>query len=633
MSIDQDFAAATHHHQAGNLNIAESAYRAILASNPNHVDAWQRLGILLHQTGRTGESIDALKRAAQLRPEAPDVHSNIATVLAAAGHRSEAVESFRRALSLGATFPETHNNIGSLLRDMGRPREAIEAYRQAVALRPDYADAWNNMGMLLRIEGDFDGAEEAFVQAARLRPDSPEVLNNLAGVYQETRRVAQAVHLLRRAAEISNHPKIWDNLLLAMYGLEGVTAAQIRAAHDQWNAAVAVPLARPAGAFPNEKIADRRLRVGLVSQDFREHPVGYLLTPVLEHHDRSHFEIVCYSDVKGPDAVTRRHQQLADRWADTTALTDEQLASLVEHDQIDVLFDLALHTANSRLLAFARRPAPVQLTWAGYPASTGLYTIDYRLTDPHLDPLGTDRESLYSEKLLYLPNCFWCVDPQGQEPPVNDPPATRNGFITFGCLNQFSKISDAALTRWAAVMRSIPNSRLRLLAPHGRARIQLAEFMSKLGVSPNRILFMDRRPRADYLKFYHDIDICLDSSPYTAHTTAIDALWMGVPVVTLAAKTAVSRGALSILSQLDLTNLASFDDDNFVCTAVTLSADRARLSHLRATLRPRLMASPIADVRQFTRDLESAIRQAWRAWCDSANFSLPGIPGECREGV
>ena len=312
-----------------------------------------------------------------------------------------------------------------MLRESGRVAEAIEAYRQAVALRPGYSEAWNSLGMLLRIEGDLDGAEDAFTRATQLRPDWAEALNNLAGVYQETRRVDQAVATFRQALSIKNEPRIWDNLLLAMYGQEGVAAQKIRVAHDQWNAAVAAPLELPPYRFTNQKLAERPLRIGYVSPDFREHPVGYLMTPVLKNHDRSEFEVFCYSDVKAPDAVTRRHRELVQCWVDATAMSDEQLASQIEQDRIDVLIDLTLHSANNRLLVFASRPAPVQLTWAGYPGSTGLHTVDYRLTDPRLDPPDQTARALYSERLICLPNSFWCFEPQTQDPAVNDLPAAR----------------------------------------------------------------------------------------------------------------------------------------------------------------------------------------------------------------
>jgi predicted O-linked N-acetylglucosamine transferase (SPINDLY family) len=618
MSAADHFQAALQFHQAGKSREAEDAYRRAIFADGAHVDAWQRLGILLHQSGRTGEAIDALRRAAELGPGAADVHNNLGAVLAAAGHLPEALNAFASAVSLCANFPETHNNIANLLRQLGRTREAVSAYRRAVRLRPDYPDAWNSLGTLARIEGDLDTALDALDHAVRLRPDWPEALNNLAGVYQEMRKLDHAVHLFRRALSFKSEPRIWDNLLLALYGLPSVTAQNLRDEHARWNQAVPAPMQPTAPSFSNDRSPSRGLRIGYVSPDFREHPVGRLMTPVLANHDRSRFEVFCYSDVKAPDAITARHRSHADHWIDATAMTDDQLAAKIREDRIDVLIDLALHTANNRLLVFARRPAPVQMAWAGYPGSTGLSTMDFRITDPQLDPPDSGRESLYPEKLIRLPHCFWCFDPYEPDPHVNPLPARRNGFFTFGCLNQFAKISDPTLVRWSAVLNAVPHSRLHVLAPAGRARAEFANFMAYRGITPDRISFLDRRPRPDYLKLYHDIDIVLDTSPYTGHTTTLDALYMGVPVVTLPGETAVSRGGLSILAQVGLPELVAPDDTTFTRIATTLAQTPDYLATLRSTLRPRLMSSPLADTVRFTRDMESAIRTAWRLWCGAA---------------
>jgi len=612
MSPDQEFQSAIQHHQAGRLREAEAAYRQIVAADPTRADAWQRLGILLHQTNRTPQAIEALTQATNLNPTAPDFQSNLGTVLAAAGRWSQALDAFNRALKLGANFPETHNNLGNVLRELGKAPESVAAYRQAVRLRPIYPDAWHSLGVLLRAMNDLDAAEDAFTRAVSQRPNWPEALNNLAGVFQDTRRVDQAIDLFRRAIALSNNPRIWDNLLLALHGQDGITLQALQEEHARWNAACALPLAQLPPVHVNDLSAHRRLRIGYISPDFREHPVGRLLLPVLENHDHSHFEIACYSDVRRPDAITDRVRLAADQWIDASSFSDDALAQRIQQDHIDILVDLTLHTANNRLLVFARKPAPVQITWAGYPGSTGLTTIDFRLSDPHLDPPAEKRDSYYSEKTLLLPNCFWCFDPQTPEPLVNDLPATRNGYITFGCLNQFAKITDATLNRWATILNRLPNSRLLLIAPAGRARTDLSNHPASTGFNPAHITFADRQPRPDYLKLYHQIDICLDTHPYPGHTTTIDALWMGVPVITLPGQTPVSRGGLSILTQLGLTHCIAHTDQAFTQIAINLATDLNHLATLRSTLRSRLMESPIADCRQFTSDVESAIRFAWQ---------------------
>jgi protein O-GlcNAc transferase len=612
MSPDHDFQSAIQHHQAGRLHEAEFAYRQLVVADPAHADAWQRLGILLHQTDRTPEAVEALTQAATLKPSAADVQSNLGAVLAAAGRWSQALDSFNRALKLGANFPETHNNLGNVLRELGEIPEAIAAYRAAVRLRPIYPDAWHSLGILLRAINDLDAAGDAFTRAVQQRPNWPEALNNLAGVFQDTRRVDQAIALLRQAIALNNNPRIWDNFLLALHGQDGITPQSLRDEHARWNAACALPLVRPPHPQDNNLSPNRRLRIGYVSPDFREHPVGRLFLPVLVNHDRSRFEIVCYSDVRRPDSITDRLRLGADQWIDATSLTDDALAQRIRHDRIDVLVDLTLHAANNRLLVFAQKPAPVQITWAGYPGSTGLTTIDFRLSDPHLDPPAENRDPFYSEKTVLLPNCFWCFDPQTPEPLVNDLPAARNGFITFGCLNQFGKITDATLNRWATLLNRLPNSHFHLLAPASRARAELTKHLEITGVQPARITFADRQPRPDYLRLYHQIDICLDTFPYTGHTTTIDALWMGVPVVTLADQTPVSRGGLSILSQLGLTHCIAHTDQTFTQIAINFASDLSQLANLRSTIRSRLMASPIANTTQFTRDLEAAVYSAWQ---------------------
>ena len=274
---------------------------------------------------------------------------------------------------------------------------------------------------------------------------------------------------------------------------------------------------------------------------------------------------------------------------------------------------------DNRLLVFARKPAPVQVTWAGYPGTTGLETVDYRLSDPHLDPLAENRDAFYSEKTIRLPNCFWLLDPDSPALPVDELPARRNGFITFGCLSNFSKITDETLrSRWALIMLKVPDSRLLVLAPRGSGRRALLESDAFKGIHPDRIQFVDRRPRLDYLAMYNQIDICLDTYPYNGHMTTLDALWMAVPMVSMAGQTAFSRGGASILGNLGLPELVTRDSGTFVEIAVSLARDFPRLANLRSTLRERMRASPLTDAVRFARDIEAAYRQMWRARCDAA---------------
>ena len=303
-----------------------------------------------------------------------------------------------------------------------------------------------------------------------------------------------------------------------------------------------------------------------------------------------------------------------DVWRNIVGIPDQQVAELIRSDQIDILVDLTMHMAKNRLLVFARKPAPVQVTWLAYPGTTGLSTMDYRLTDPYLDPPGAN-DSCYCEQSIRLPNTFWCYDPLCDQPLVNDLPALANRFITFGCLNHFCKVNDGVLTLWAKVLGAVKQSRLLLLAPRGQARDHVLEILSDQGIDESRVEFAIRLPFQQYLQLYNRIDLGLDPLPYNGHTTSLDAFWMGVPTITLIGKTVVGRAGWSQLYNLGLPELAAQTPVEFVKITVQLAEDLPRLQELRATLRARMRASPLMDGKLFASHVEQAYRQMWRKWC------------------
>jgi predicted O-linked N-acetylglucosamine transferase (SPINDLY family) len=357
------------------------------------------------------------------------------------------------------------------------------------------------------------------------------------------------------------------------------------------------------------------LRIGYVSPDFRDHADSFFTVPLLSNHDHGRFEIFCYSQVAHPDALTERQRGYADIWRDIAGLSDQQVADLVRGDRIDVLVDLKVHTADNRLLVFARKPAPVQVTWLGYPGTTGLSAMDYRLTDPYLDPPGLF-DACYAEESLRLPDTFWCYNPLSDRPPASALPALESGAITFGCLNAFSKINDGCLALWAQALQAVPGSRLLLQAPRGPARDKVLTALQRGGIAAARVQFADRRSRQEYLELYHQIDLCLDPLPYNGHTTSLDAFWMGVPTLTLLGRTVVGRAGWSQLCNLDLKELAAETPEQFVALAAELAGDLPRLQELRGSLRQRMERSPLMDAKRFARNVESAYREIWRRWCD-----------------
>jgi predicted O-linked N-acetylglucosamine transferase (SPINDLY family) len=367
------------------------------------------------------------------------------------------------------------------------------------------------------------------------------------------------------------------------------------------------------------------LRIGYVSPDFREHCQSFFTIPLLSNHDRKAFEIFCYADLRRPDAVTQRIRGYVDGWQSIVGMTDEEAARKIREDQIDILVDLTMHMASGRPLIFARKPAPVQAAWLAYPGSTGLSAMDYRLTDPYLDPPGLN-DHFYSETSIRLPDSFWCYEPLVTELLVNPLPAQSTGHVTFGCLNNFCKINEPVLRLWAQVLKTVDRSRLMILCPEGSHRQALLDLLQREGISSDRIELVAGRPRLQYLELYHRIDLGLDSFPYNGHTTSLDSFWMGVPVVTLVGQTVAGRAGLSQLTNLGLPELIAQTSQQYVQIAADLAGDLSGLAELRRTLRERMQASPLMDAPRFARNIEAAYRQMWRNWCQHGENSSLQCP-------
>lgn len=562
----------------------ESLADVLSVRYPTSGFVWTMLGLARQMQAKDG--LPALRRAAELLPDDASAHNNLGLAEHGAGRLEAAVAAFGRALRLAPDFAQAHNNLGNALKDLGRLDDAEAAFGRALACKPDHDIALLNLGQLLTELGRNDEAVALYRRALAIRPDN------------------DAVH---------------DNLLLTMLYSERHPAAEVFAAHRAYAERLERPL--EAGRLPHENVPEpgRRLRVGYVSPDFRQHSVAHFAEVVLAQHDRRAVEVCCYFSGSRPDVVTRRLQGLADRWVDCAGLDDEALARRIRADGIDVLVDLAGHTANNRLLVFARKPAPVQVTWLGYPATTGLQAMDYRLTDGLCDPVG-GTEGLHSEALWRLPVMF-CYRGSGEDrgPIVERPPGETRGFVTFGSFNNYAKVSDAALQCWARVLDRVPTARL-LLKIKG---IETASFrqatearLRRAGLPLERV---DLVPwgRSPY-SLYQDVDLALDPFPYNGTTISMECLTMGVPFVALAGDTCVSRMGVTILTNAGLPELIAATEQDYVELAVRLATDAGWLRALRSGLREKVVRSPLMDEVGFTRQLESAYRGMWERWCTKA---------------
>ncbi len=651
LAMKPDFAAAHANlgivlHQQGRIAEAEASFRRALELQPNFAAAHRNLGVVLQSQGRLAEAVVSYQQAVELKPDfaqalcslgnaqaelgefdaaaavyrqalqrAPDFVDalcNLAYVLREQGQLDEALVCCRRAVQLAPNLAHAHNNQGEIHRLRGELFEAEACCRRAVELDPQLAQAYCNLGVVRQFQGFPDEAADCYRRAIELQPDFAESYSNLASAWKDRGQLAESVAAYRQALALDpQRATTHSNLLCTMLYAPEYDAATIYATHREWEERHARALENaPARPHTNSRQAERRLRVAYVSPDFRNHVVGWNMRPLLQNHDRDQVEVVAYADVAFPDHFTLQLRACADRWRSVVGWSDAQLAETIREDQIDVLVDLSLHTAGSRLLCFARRPAPVQVTFAGYPGTTGLSAIDYRLTDRYLDPEGTD--SCYAETSVRL-DTFWCYEAPDESPALTELPALARGHVTFGCLSNFCKVNAQVLALWGQVLRQVEGSHLVLLAPAGSCRAWAVE---QLGVAAERVTFLDMQPRAEYLAQYQAIDVGLDTFPYNGHSTSLDSFWMGVPVVSLIGQTVVGRAGLSMLSNLGLTELAAESPADFVRAACRLAADLPQLALLRASLRSRMTASPLMDAPRFARSIETAYRQMWRRWCE-----------------
>lgn len=583
MNIDQSIQTAVLHQQSGRFAEAEAIYRKILEQSPDQLDALVLLGILCSVTDRRQAGIELFHRAIQLRPDDVRIHYNLANALCVDGRFSQAIPVFDRAIQLKPDFVDAHINRGNALKELGQIDPAVDAFRQAVRFDPKSAYAHNNLGMTLVERDELDPGIATLRQAVAIDP---------------------------------NNAAIHSNLLLTLHYDPALRPQALFDQHLNWDRRHAQPLRKSIPAHANDRNPDRPLRIGYMSPDFRRHSISYFLESLLASHDPQLFQIYCYSNVAHPDATTARLRRLVSNWREIRPMNDQQIAQLIRQDRIDILVDLSGHTGGNRLLVLARKPAPVQITYLGYPNTTGLWSIDYRLTDGHADPPG-QTESLHSEQIIRLPRSFLCYRPPENAPPFN----VRAGPVVFGSFNAMPKINAPLVKTWSQILRSNPESRILLkntgLGSPTARQILLDRFAAE-GIPAERVELLGPCPdELSHLQMYNHIDVALDSFPYHGTTTTCEALWMGVPTITLAGRAHLSRVGVSILNNAGLPDLIADDPRQYIEIATNLARDESRRKELRSTLRSRLSSSPLLDARGFTKEIEAAYRKMWRTWCQS----------------
>jgi predicted O-linked N-acetylglucosamine transferase (SPINDLY family) len=601
----------------GRLDEAVTAWRRALALRPAYPEAFNNLGVALQALGRLDEAVTCFERAITLVPAYAEAHFNLGVARQAQANPDQAVTSYRAAIAARPAYPAAHYNLGNALREGLALAEAVEAYRAALALDAGHADAQNNLGVVLQELGERDQAIECFRRTIALQPDYPRAHTNLAHLLRERGQFEASIEAYRQALALRpDDASAHSGLILVLDHHEGATPAERLAERRSYNTRHAHALTLAAYPHQNDADPDRPIRVGYVSGDFYYHSAATGIAPVILSHDPAQIEVYCYASNRISDAQTARFKQGAPNWRDVAAFTDEAVAAQIRADGIDILVDLGGHSASGRLLVFARRPAPVQVTAWGYVSGTGLDAIDYLLADPVALP--PQAEHWYHEKIVHLPSIV-CYQPFGSVPDVAPAPLVERGTVTFGSFNRATKLTAGTLDLWARVVASVPGSRMVLKSPaldddENRARI-LAAFAAR-GVAAERVAIQGQTPSYAHLAAYGQIDVQLDPFPHGGGATTFDGLLQGVPCITLLGELIQARASASFLTTVGLTDLIARTPDEYVEIAGRLAADPDRLRHERATLRERVLASPLGNPSLYTRAVEQVYRTLWRRWCE-----------------
>ncbi|MES2126181.1 MAG: tetratricopeptide repeat protein [Pseudomonadota bacterium] len=611
--VQPDYAEA--HNNLGNALLDAGEYERAAASleravqlQPGLAGAYNNLGNAYKALGRLAEALASYSQAIGLAPQFAMPHNNCGAVLAQQGRLEEAVGHYRAALRLEPAYAEALYNLANAHKDLGQFEEALAGYRQTLALRPNYAEAHSNLGNVQKARYQLAQAEASYRQALALQPGLAVTHSNLGTVLQDQGRLLEAIASFEKALALKpDYFEARSNLLLALC-LDSTLFHHRYAREAAHFGALAATVAKPFTAWHTANRAGRRLRVGLVSGDLRAHPVGFFLDGVLGHLDRTAIELVAYTTQPQEDAMSARLKSHFDAWHCIAALGDAQAAQAIHGAGIDVLVDLAGHTAHNRLPMLAWKPAPVQLSWLGYFASTGMPGIDYLLADAVSVPQV--HAEVFSETLLRLPETRLCFTVPAGAPPVAPLPALARGAITFGCFQNLAKVNDAVLAAWARIFAALPTARLVLQCRQMDCPVTRAALLERLagaGIAGARVTVHGYMERSAYLAAHHEIDMILDTFPYPGGTTTCEALWMGVPTLALAGDSMLSCQGAALLASAGLAGWTAVDGDAYVAKALAFAGDLPALAALRSGLRARVAASPLFDAARFARHLEQAL--------------------------
>ena len=606
----------------GKLKEAIACYRKALKINPGLAEVHYNLGDVLFEQGKRDEAVTCYLQAITLRPDYAEAHNNLANALKAQYKTDEAIAHYRKAIAINPNFAEAYHNLGDVFFAQGRLDEAIALNKQALALKPDFAKACISVANAYLELNRLDEAEEYGEKGLSLDPDLAGIWTSMGNIFQAQGKLEKAISCYQRAhsPQKDNGKKpdsmAYSNMLFTMQYLNTVTPEEAFREHQRFAERYETPLKVHWQPHSNSRDPERKLKIGYVSADFFNHAVAFFIEPILASHDKSKLEVHCYYNRSRYDAHTERIKSFADHWTPCVHLNDDELADRIRDDGIDILVDLSGHTGLNRLPVFARKPAPIQVTWIGYAGSTGLSAMDYRITNEEMDPTGLT-ERFHSESLLRIPNADTAYRPEPDSPSVNPLPALTSGEFVLASLNNPIKFNPSVIKLWANILNALPHAKLMLgNVTDSGAHQRVIEQFSQAGVLTDRLILQPRVTLNDYLALHHQIDLALDPFPYNGGTTTMHSLWMGVPVITLAGRHTVSRVGVSALSRTNLNEFITYSEETYLQRAIQVAQDLPGLNRIRQSLRERMNGAN-CEAESITRYLEMTYRDIWRKWCEA----------------
>ena len=596
----------------GKLKESEASLRQAIALKPNYAEGHNNLGNILKEQGKLDESEASLRQAIELKPDFAEAHNNLGVTLKAQGKLNEAEVSCRQAIKLKPDYAEAYNHLGVILQNLGRLNEAEASCLKAITLKPDHAKAYNNLGVILQKLGRLNEAEASYRQAMKLKPNYAEAHSNLGVILQKLGRLNEAEASYRQAMKLKpDYAEAHSNLLFLYSGFMYESSHYLKKAREygQQIAKSVVSKYSTWLCVGNTKI----LRVGMVSGDLKNHPVGYFLEEFLNQLDEFDFELYAYTTQSNEDDLTLRIKPGFTRWKSLVGISDVDAADHIYNDGIHILIDLSGHTAQNRLPIFAWKPAPVQISWLGYFASTGVAEIDYILGDPYVTP--TEEANHFSEKIWQLPESYICFTEPEVDIDVVSLPALDKKKVTFGCFNKIARITDPVVRVWSEILHAVPTAVLFLKDKNFEVESIRESFYDRFkvnGIQKDRLILEGQSPRSKYLAAYNRVDIALSPFPYGGGTTSAEGLWMGVPVITMQGNHFLSHLGESIANNTGLSDWIAVDEEDYVAKAIAFSTDLEGLEKLRSRLRAQVLSRPLFDAERFANHFKNALRGMWK---------------------